>query len=498
MFKLLAKLVGMIMIITLLNVSAIFAQESSRKNISDLFTVKEEMFRADDHLKNAVLLDMDEDYLGRIYHEANFAVKMQVPLSYDKAVTVEMETVNILSSDFILRSSSGDTLNYERGIYYRGSIKDHDGFCTIAVFEDHVMGIVSIKGMGDFNLGKLKGKRNTDYIVYNDRNLSREQVFECHTPDPPMEAFEVIEQDPGQRYSTCVKVYIEGDYALFQDKGSVAAASNYITGLFNQVAALYDDESIGIEISEIMVWDTPDGYSTTSAGTALDQFADNNPTFNGDLAQLFALGGNGLGGLAWVDVLCGWSPYAYENISSSYNDYPDYSWSVEVVAHEMGHNFGSRHTHACVWNGNNTQIDDCGNEYANNNGQTPEGNACYDSNNPILPNSGTVMSYCHLLWSVGIDLANGFGQQPGDKIRSEYNSASCLGACTGGIPDPPIADFDSDDNVICEGDPMQYYDLSTNDPTEWEWTFEGGSPPTSDEENPFIFYDCTGFSSSLK
>ena len=35
--------------------------------------------------------------------------------------------------------------------------------------------------------------------------------------------------------------------------------------------------------------------------------------------------------------------------------------ALAIVAHELGHLLGSQHTHACVWNGDGTQIDDCGN-----------------------------------------------------------------------------------------------------------------------------------------
>ena len=38
------------------------------------------------------------------------------------------------------------------------------------------------------------------------------------------------------------------------------------------------------------------------------------------------------------------------------------------------------------------------------------------------------MSYCHLT-SYGINLSNGFGQQPGDKIRSVVTGAACFGNC---------------------------------------------------------------------
>ena len=103
---------------------------------------------------------------------------------------------------------------------------------------------------------------------------------------------------------------------------------------------------------------------------------------------------------------------------SSYNNFPTYSWSVFVITHEFGHLFGSRHTHACVWNGNDTAIDGCAGNV--------EGNCPL----PGYPaNGGTIMSYCHLQ-SVGINFNLGFGPQPGNVIRNSVNNASCLQPCS--------------------------------------------------------------------
>ena len=39
---------------------------------------------------------------------------------------------------------------------------------------------------------------------------------------------------------------------------------------------------------------------------------------------------------------------------------------------------------------------------------------------------------------------------------------------------------------------VQFFDLSTNDPTSWNWTFEGGTPSTSAIQNPVITYSTPG------
>ena len=88
------------------------------------------------------------------------------------------------------------------------------------------------------------------------------------------------------------------------------------------------------------------------------------------------------------------------------------------MTHEIGHNLGSPHTHACNWNGDNTAIDGCGPASGNNEG----------CDGPLpTETGGTIMSYCHLVSSVGINFANGFGPQPGALIRATVNSKECLG-----------------------------------------------------------------------
>lgn len=464
-----------------------------QKDISRLFKKSDNIStRVQEVADEIISLKIDKNYLHNIYQENNFDISITIPISKSEDVTLELEQFKVLSDRFILRTSNGDTIkNYKKGMFYTGQIKGKEGFATLSVFDNHVMGIISIKDVGNYNVVKLEDRLD-DYVVYNDMEVKIVKTFECHTPDD--EGVEIHDRKPQMaesRSGECVKFYIEGDYALNQNKGGVGPATDYITAVFAEMAILYDNEGISTEISEIMVWTSPDGYDTNDSGIALDQFGNNNPNFNGDLASLYALGGNGTGGLAWVDVLCGWNPYAYMNIGASYNNVPAYSWTVEVVTHEVGHNFGSRHTHACVWNGNNTQIDDCGNQYSFNNGQTPEGQACFNSGSPIIPSSGTIMSYCHLLSGVGIDFNLGFGAQPGALIESNYSSAGCLTACGSGGASP-VADFEGDPTEICEGQDVYFSDLSTNDPTAWVWTFEGGDPEDSDQESPIVTYFNSG------
>lgn len=154
----------------------------------------------------------------------------------------------------------------------------------------------------------------------------------------------------------------------------------------------------------------------------LSSYQANTGTFNGDLSHLVSYQASG-GIAAGFSGICAGNvdnSKCFSSIDGTYANVPTYSWSVMVCTHEMGHLIGSRHTHACVWNGNNTAIDGCA-------GQT-EG-SCPLPGNP--PGGGTIMSYCHIT-GVGINLNNGFGPQPQAVLINTVNNASCLSPCGGG------------------------------------------------------------------
>jgi len=45
---------------------------------------------------------------------------------------------------------------------------------------------------------------------------------------------------------------------------------------------------------------------------------------------------------------------------------------------------------------------------------------------------------------------------------------------------------------ICEGEVVEFYDMSAGNPVSWSWTFEGGMPGTSAFQNPMVMYSSAG------
>lgn len=185
-------------------------------------------------------------------------------------------------------------------------------------------------------------------------------------------------------------------------------------GILAQVFALYANDSLTVTIKTLFIWDTPDIYSA-DAYDKLDEFrARHDGNYDGDLAHLLSYDGGG--GIAYVNVICaktwgGWG-VAYSGISRFWEEIPAYSWTVMVIAHEMGHNLGSSHTHDCFWGDDWNEAIDCCGAYA---GYDYCSGGCEAE--PYFPeNGGTIMSYCHLL-TTGINLSNGFGPLPLARIN---------------------------------------------------------------------------------
>jgi PKD repeat protein len=60
-------------------------------------------------------------------------------------------------------------------------------------------------------------------------------------------------------------------------------------------------------------------------------------------------------------------------------------------------------------------------------------------------------------------------------------------------PSAPTAGFTVSDESTCEGSALNFTDLSSGPPTSWEWTFPGGNPSSSTQQNPTnIVYTTAG------
>lgn len=86
------------------------------------------------------------------------------------------------------------------------------------------------------------------------------------------------------------------------------------------------------------------------------------------------------------------------------------------------------------------------------------------------------------------NLSCGFGPQ-GDYV-SIYNHVRCLR--DGELANEPTVDFSVSSTDVNVGESVHFTDQSTGNPISWSWTFSGGTPLLSTEQNPIITYSSAG------
>lgn len=236
-------------------------------------------------------------------------------------------------------------------------------------------------------------------------------------------------------------IAVETDNELINGKfgGNATTATNYIATLFAQMSVIYERDLLVrlLQGHTILRTGTTDPY--TSTGTTADKMMEfgnywsaNHSSVNRATAiMLSGRGTAGAAGVAWIDVLCSKSNgYAYNQLFTSGTSVS--VSEVMIVAHEIGHNFGSPHTH-CY----NPPLDNCYN--------TASG--CYAGTktcpapttiNGVTGVTGTLMSYCHL-GGIGCATHNVF--HPGSVALLQPKIQARVNTCifpVGGNP-PPVA-----------------------------------------------------------
>ena len=375
------------------------------------------------YVKSYEILEVNSSALNRIASNSIANLEIDVPVK-GSHITLQLIKSKVVDENTVFTTQSGK-VNYQSGAYYSGIVKGQSNtLVAISFFNNSIIGVITNE-QGNYVLGNsnTQDRNSNEYILYNDKDLLIKKDFNCYAKTSGSETLPIVPMDMNRSLvaDKCVKVYIEADYQVYLNQGSnTTNVLNFVTGLFNVTKTIYQNESIITSISQINVWTVSDPYVTgNSTSEVLNLFEDAmSAGYNGDIAHLFSARNLG-GGSAWVDVLC-WSDKGGRtavsaNLDNTTPGFPTYSWNVNVVTHEMGHNLGSTHTHNCAWNGNNTAIDGCA---------TPSPCA-----NPGIPaGGGTIMSYCHMT-GVGINFNLGFGPQPGNLIRSRVANATCISYC---------------------------------------------------------------------
>ena len=431
-------------------------------------------------IRNAIFLEIDFNELARINKTKSSLLKLTLPVSENSDVTFDLHDAKILTDNFSVITEKNEKVNYTPGLYYQGTISGvSPSLVAFSMFDNSIMAVFSYNNE-NYVLGVWKDKsniNNTIYILYKDSDVLYARNFKCGVNESPKKLSGNNGNGGLLLSNRCIKVYFECDYQMFLDFGNATNTANYVTGLFNIVQTLYNVEALNVEISEIYVWSVADPYIPfTTSSDLLNSFQATRTTFNGTVAHMLTTRSIDAGGRAYLDIICDpANAYGISNIDNTFAAYPNTCWTTLVVTHELGHNFGSNHTHWCGWTGG--AIDDC---FATEGGCPP---------GPTPPTlGGTIMSYCHMT-STGILITNGFGVQPGNAIRTSYNAASCLTACAR----PPVADFTGTPLEYCSAPvTVTFTDQSLGYTASWAWDIDNNGTIDYTAQSPSHTYTLPG------
>jgi hypothetical protein len=424
---------GLIAIVVLLNTNSY----SQLKKDYNLFTTNSDnsvLNRPElrNSVDNAVLLNIDKNELANLYENRLQEISLSIPYNNFGNVRINLKRFEVLAPNakIVERTSKGNEevkLN-DLAVSYKGSIEGVDNTLIVLTFTKNDVKGLMVSGNDNYNLGAINdrnGNQTENYILYKESDLKIKNNFFCGTEDNLSSEYienmrNIITKGLNDASATdllTADIAIEIDYATYNVYGqSVTTATNYALTLMANASAIYNKEiNVRFLIPYLRVWTSPDPYTGTNSSAVLTQFRSEWSTNQGSvqrtLAHMISRRSGNMGGIAYLNALCSNTyGYGFSNTDGPIQPLPTYSWDVMVVTHEIGHNFGSNHTHNCGWVGG--PIDSC---------YTTEG-GCYTG--PQIPRIGTIMSYCHLNGS--ISLTKGFGPQPKTVIRNGAENAGCM------------------------------------------------------------------------
>jgi len=228
------------------------------------------------------------------------------------------------------------------GSVVAGSMNEDGLTARIALPDGEVLWLEPI---GD----RVAGATPRDYVLYVGDDVIRPEGY-CGVDELVNAGDEWLpgpdRGGPGRGTDICVAdLACDADVEYFNRWGSVATVESQINNVINGVNVQYEAE-VGIThaITTIIVRTAePDPYTSTDAGTLLDQFRAewiaNQGGIVRDVAQLFS-GKNldgGVIGVAWLSSVCTNLRYSVvQHISGL-------SCRTDLSAHELGHNWGAGH-----------------------------------------------------------------------------------------------------------------------------------------------------------
>ena len=351
------------------------------------------------------------------------SVRIEIPLAGLGLHALELRRVRGVSDDAFVetgvskRARRDELTDALRGVvHFAGSVAGvPDSSAYLAVGSTGVAAIVDLgAGQGAFTLRRIAGDApglcagRCEFV--RSSGTSAPDVPTCggarSAGDGGVAAGGFGAVPPGGR--RVVELAIDTDFDYFRIFDDSVAATEYLGVLVGAIANIYRrDCDATVVVSYIRLQqDRVDLFNESDPlGPFRDYWNQNGAEIDRDLFTLIT-GRRNLpyGGVAWLNAACGDFGYSVNGyIVGSFADpvvtNPG-NWDINVVAHELGHNLGTLHTH-------DYGIDGCA---------------------AGTVQRGTIMSYCHVVQGASSNIDLRFHRGTAEQIEGFLVGAACLAA----------------------------------------------------------------------
>jgi hypothetical protein len=293
----------------------------------------------------------------------------------------------------------GEALPMPDVLLFSGNVANHADSRVFLSFSPHgVQGYVQFAGRTQV-LSYGPHANGNAAVIYDADALPQGVIpwrdFVCRVQAPPGAATgNLTRGEKGPPPCRKILLAIETDYEFtaFFFAGDAEGAAAYVATLVGAVSGIYTNQlNVRLEVGFVRLWTTPaDPWTAPDTVSQVEQFRDVWNASMGNTPRHVAhfLSGRALGGgFAYIGGIC--DPKSAYGLSANLNGFFPYplqnfqpqNWDPTVVAHELGHSFGSLHTHDYC-----PPLDECPPPAYFGTCQTQQ----------VCTPFGTIMSYCHL------------------------------------------------------------------------------------------------------
>ncbi len=316
-------------------------------------------------------------------------VKMALPISESETVSLELKRFEVLTPDakFYIGTASGkQEVSAPEVIFYRGKVSGSNNSHAYLSFtsNDNVMGYVTLDGQTHY-IAQIPDQ-DMAAVTSNAGEAELPPLAEfCNVEDVGGTFFKSYAGDSGPAASPAgmrvAVMALDADQAFFNIFGDLTAAQTYLLQLLGAVSDIYQrDINMKLMASFVRVWSTGgEPFNQNSLFSFRTYWNDNEDTTGIDLIHLIS-GRRDLnfGGTAYLSAYCTEFRYGISGFINGTFPTPigipnNGNWDVTVFTHELGHNFGSWHTHDSIQY--IPLIDSCAYNFASR---------------------STILSYCHI------------------------------------------------------------------------------------------------------